>query len=76
MEIIELFSKNDCQQCRMTEAWLKQRGVKYRKFMVDEQPGALARVKEMGYLAAPVVVTPDGESWSGFDPGRLNGLLR
>ena len=37
---------------------------------------SLAYVKELGHLQAPVVVTADGEHWSGFRPDLLDQLKK
>lgn len=41
---------------------------------VDLDDEALAEIKTLGYLQAPVVVTPDGESWSGLRPDKIDAL--
>mgnify|MGYP004558389471 CR=1 FL=1 len=65
----------------MTKRVLKLKGLHYREFRVDEDDTALRFVKEMGYLAAPVVVVSfdqyDGTNvhWSGFQPDKINALV-
>ena len=63
-----VYSKPDCQACVATKRKLDSLGITY------EERDALANLDElrsMGHSAAPVVVTPDGESWSGYRPDRL-----
>lgn len=70
---ITVYSKNDCGQCSSTYKALDRAGLDYTVRMVDEDPEALAIVKELGYLQAPVVVAGDTH-WSGFRPGEIAKL--
>lgn len=78
--MVTVYSKADCSQCDMTKKVLKLKGIGYREFRVDEDDAAMAFVKNMGYLAAPVVVigfeneTMGGQHWSGFRPDLLTQL--
>jgi len=49
-------------------------GVEYTTVDITEDTAALDRLIEMGYKAAPVVVTDNGEKWSGFQPEKINEL--
>lgn len=77
---VTLYSKADCVQCDMTKKVLKQKGLTYREFKMDEDDSALDKAKALGYLQAPVVVvgfgheTMPGEHWSGFRPDKLRAL--
>lgn len=73
--MIELLSKPDCQQCSATKRWLKARNIPYTEIDVTEDDVALARVKEAGFLQAPVVFAWD-DAWSGFRPDKLESLVR
>lgn len=71
---ITVYSKPSCQQCTATKRWLNDRGVDHTVVDISQDAAALGRIKELGYLQAPVVVTPDSH-WSGFNPDRLNAAL-
>lgn len=57
----------------MTGSALNKSGVAYDVVDITQDPDALAQVKSMGYVQAPVVVT-DGDHWSGFRPDKLKQM--
>lgn len=66
-----VYSRPNCVQCDATTRYLDSRNVEYRKVNVMEDEAALARIKGLGYLQAPVVEV--GEThWSGFRPDMLD----
>ena len=71
--MVTLFSKPACVQCTATVRALDGRGIEYRVRDLSEDPEALEKVKALGYLQAPVVVT-DEDHWSGFRPDKINEL--
>jgi len=48
-------------------------GVEYTAVDIVENPAELDKLIEMGYRAAPVVVTED-DSWAGFQPDKITAL--
>lgn len=76
--MVTVYTKRSCVQCTATFRALDSKGIKYEIKDMSEDPEALALAKELGYLQAPVVIAPSGESWSGFRPdliGQLIGVL-
>lgn len=71
--MVTVYSKPQCVQCDLTYRALDRKGVDYAVVDITADPEALARVKELGYLQAPVVVTPDNH-WSGFRPDQIATL--
>lgn len=69
--MVTVLSKNQCIQCDMTKRELKKRGVEFEEKRMDLDDSLLEQAKEMGYLQAPVVIAPDGISWSGFRPDLI-----
>lgn len=69
--MVTVFVKPDCQPCKLTKRKLDEMGVEYETRDITEDPEALSLVKEMGYLQAPVVVSPDGQTWGGFRPDLI-----
>ena len=63
-----------CVQCDATEKKLKRMGVDYEKIDLTQDDAAMSRMKELGYMQAPVVFAPNGEHWSGFNPDKLEAL--
>lgn len=57
----------------MTKKLLDRGGVAYDVVDIQEDESALAYIKELGYLQAPVVVVGD-EHWSGFNPEKIKAL--
>lgn len=72
---ISVYSKPSCVQCTATYRALDKQGIEYEVFDVSADEKALAAVKELGYLQAPVVVT-DSDHWSGFRPDKINELAQ
>lgn len=70
---ITVYTKPSCVQCNATYRALDSKGLEYEILDLSEDPAALERVKELGYLQAPVVVAAD-EHWSGFRPDKIDEL--
>lgn len=67
---ITVYSKPACVQCEATYRALDKKGVEYTVVDVTQDAEAMALVRELGYLQAPVVVAGDTH-WSGFRPDRI-----
>lgn len=72
---ITVFSKPSCVQCTATYRALDSKGLEYEVKDVSQDEDALAELKGLGYLQAPVVVTDNGH-WSGFRPDKIDQLAR
>ena len=70
---IAVYSKPSCVQCTATYRALDKQGIEYEVFDVSVDEKALAAVKDLGYMQAPVVVTED-DHWSGFRPDKIKAL--
>lgn len=68
-----VYTKPQCVQCDMTKRMMDKIGVEYTTVDIVENPEELNKLIEMGYRAAPVVVT-DNDSWAGFQPDKINAL--
>lgn len=71
---VTIYSKPNCVQCDMTKKAMTKHGIEYREVDVTEDDDALAYVKGLGYMTAPVVVTSDGDHWGGFNPDKIAEL--
>lgn len=70
---IVLYTKPQCVQCDATKRDLNSRKIEHETVDLTQDAGALAKVKEMGYLRAPVVVTEE-DHWSGYRPDKIKAL--
>jgi glutaredoxin-like protein NrdH len=68
-----VYTKPQCIQCDMTKRLMDKIGVEYTTVDIVENPAELDKLIEMGYRAAPVVVTED-DSWAGFQPDKISEL--
>ena len=50
-----------------------QKGIAYQSVDISQDAEALERLKALGYMQAPVVVT-DQDHWSGFRPDKIEEL--
>ena len=71
--MVTVYTKPNCVQCDMSKRLLDKIGVEYNTVDIVENPAELDKLIEMGYRAAPVVVTEDG-SWAGFQPDKIAEL--
>ena len=69
-----LYSKKDCPQCSATKKWLVRNGLEFQEIDIEENKQALEYLISRGYKQAPVIEL-DHNSWSGFQPDKLNNLL-
>ncbi|MDS2171801.1 MULTISPECIES: glutaredoxin-like protein NrdH [unclassified Nesterenkonia] len=70
---VTVYTKPACVQCNATYRALDKNGVAYTSVDISQDPEALERVRAMGYMQAPVVITED-DHWSGFRPDKISGL--
>lgn len=67
---ITVYTKPSCVQCNATYRALDAKGLDYTTVDLSADEEALEAVKALGYMQAPVVVTPD-DHWSGFRPDKI-----
>lgn len=71
-----LYTKPNCQPCRMTKRKLDAADITYTEVDVTADPSALAYVKDtLGYSGAPVVYVsaPEGDvHWYGLNVAMIN----
>lgn len=67
---ISVYSTPNCPQCRMTKKILSEAAIPFIDVDLSQDAEAMAMVKELGYVAAPVVIT-DTAHWSGFRHEKL-----
>lgn len=67
---ISIYTTPNCPQCRMTKKMFDEAQVAYELIDLSEDAESLAMVRELGYTAAPVVITDAGH-WYGFRHDRI-----
>lgn len=72
---VTVYTKPACVQCNATYRALDKKGITYQSVDISQDPAALERVRALGYMQAPVVIT-DQDHWSGFRPDKINGLAQ
>lgn len=70
---VTVYTKPACVQCNATYRALDKKGIAYQSVDISEDPVALERVRSMGYMQAPVVIT-DNDHWSGFRPDKISAI--
>lgn len=70
-----LYGKPACVQCDATVRKLESAGITYDYIDVTEDSASLARIKELGYLQAPVVFIDENTHWSGNRPDKITEHL-
>ncbi|CEA08310.1 Glutaredoxin-like protein NrdH [Arthrobacter saudimassiliensis] len=70
---VTVYTKPACVQCNATYRALDKKGITYQVVDMSQDAEALERVRALGYMQAPVVIT-DSDSWSGFRPDKINEL--
>ena len=77
--VITVYTNPSCVQCEATKKYLTERNTKFETVDLSTNELALAAVKDLGYLQAPVVFVryPNGSEshWSGFRPDKLSGFV-
>lgn len=69
-----VFTVANCGQCTATKQSLAKHGIPFTEIDLNASPEILARLKTDGWKRAPIIQTPDGQSWSGFRPDRIRDL--
>ncbi|KRE61811.1 NrdH-redoxin [Arthrobacter sp. Soil736] len=72
---ITVYTKPGCVQCDATERALDKKAIEHRNVDITTDAQALERIKALGYMQAPVVVT-DHDHWSGFRPDKIEELAQ
>lgn len=72
--MVTLYSKPNCVQCAATKFRFQQKHIDFEQVDITKDYGAFEKVKSLGFTQAPVVVS-DNDSWSGFQPEKIDSLL-
>lgn len=66
-----LYSKPGCAQCTATERRLNGINAEFTVVDLVENADAVEKIKDLGYLQAPVVYVGDDIHWSGYRPDLI-----
>jgi glutaredoxin-like protein NrdH len=69
-----VYTKDNCVQCVATKKMMDKLGVPYDTVDITDNPEELDKLIALGYRAAPVVIT-ENDSWAGFNPAKIEGIL-
>lgn len=72
--MVTVYSKNSCINCEATKRYLKKHDIEFEVVMIDQDPSLVDQIKQWGFHQVPVVVSPEGEKWSGFRPDMMKAL--
>lgn len=73
---ITVYGKPECPQCEMTAKKLDRDGAPYEYKDITQDNAAYQRVTEtLGYRQAPVIETPSGNHFGGFNPAKLDDAV-
>lgn len=72
--MITVYTKPSCVQCDATKRHLAKLNLEFDTVDITEDQAAYDKIIAMGFKAAPVVITDD-ESWAGYQPDKINGLV-
>ncbi|GAA1144128.1 glutaredoxin-like protein NrdH [Nesterenkonia lutea] len=70
---VTVYTKPACVQCNATYRALDKNGVTYETVDITQDAEALERLRALGYMQAPVVIT-EADHWSGFRPDKISEL--
>ena len=70
---VTVYSLPNCVACENTKRMLDRGGVDYNVIDMSKDEDAFNMVKDLGYQAAPVVVT-DEDHWGGFEIDKITAL--
>ncbi|QBO37269.1 NrdH-redoxin [Periweissella cryptocerci] len=68
-----IYTRFGCIECQKTKLTAKAFKLVFNEVNVDEEPEALANLKDMGFGQLPVVLH-EGQMWSGHQPDVLKRI--
>ncbi len=72
---ITVYSKSGCAECIFTKKLLESKKISFQEKRVDLNAEYLEEVLSLGYKSLPVVTIGDEETFTGYQPGRLEQLV-
>ena len=75
-QTITVYTKPDCMACNFTKNFIIDNKIEAEYIDVTQDEEALARVKDLGYNAMPVVYVDEQTHWFGFRPDELEKICK
>ena len=72
--MITVYTKPSCVQCDATKRMMDKLNIEYETVDITVDAKAFDMIMAKGFKSAPVVITED-DSWSGFNPDKISGLV-
>lgn len=64
-----------CHLCHTTKIHMKRRGIAFEEVRLDEHPDLANKVRELGFVTAPVVLVDDFDDvWEGYSSDCIDEL--
>jgi len=72
--MITVYTKPSCVQCEATKRMMDKLSIEYSTVDISVDTDAFDMIVSKGFKSAPVVIT-DKDSWAGFNPDKISGLV-
>lgn len=72
--MLELYTKDNCIQCKMTKNVLQQLNITYTEHNINNEPEYVDYLKAKGFRSVPVLERDREPIVAGFRPDLLRGL--
>lgn len=72
--MVQIYTKNRCPNCEASKRLMKKLGIDYKEIPIETTPGALEKILDMGFQAAPVIIT-DNDKWAGMNERKIKNLV-
>lgn len=72
---VTVYTTPGCMQCKTLMRKLDREQVVYDVMNLEQHPELTEQFKELGMTQAPIVLTSDELSFSGFRPDKINQLV-
>jgi len=72
---LTVYSKNGCAECVFTKKFLDSKNIEFTEKNIDKNEMYLEEVKNLGYNSLPVVEVNNEETFSGYNPNKLQNLV-
>jgi len=73
---VTVYTTPNCMQCRSLMKQLDKRSIVYDVMNLEQHPELVEQFKELGMTQAPIVLTSDEFSFSGFRLNKIEDLER
>jgi glutaredoxin-like protein NrdH len=72
--MVTVYTKPACVQCEATKRMMDKLSIEYNTVDITLDNDAFDMLTSKGFKSAPVVIT-ENDSWAGFNPDKISGLV-